>query len=105
MVNYNLRALIDKLGGNEQATKRLDKFFTKTNAGLNGDFTYMGTETCAQAPWIYAFASAPWRTQEVVRRIQTELFNSHPSGLPGNDDAGAMSSWFVFSALGLYPEI
>src|SRR5208282_1819580 len=28
-----------------------------------------------------------------------------PNGLPGNDDAGALSSWYVFSALGLYPEI
>ena len=51
------------------------------------------------------FRGAPWRTQEVVRRIQNELYSSKPNGLPGNDDAGAMSSWLVFSALGLYPEI
>ncbi|MGH7940761.1 MAG: glycoside hydrolase domain-containing protein, partial [Limisphaerales bacterium] len=37
--------------------------------------------------------------------IQDTLFTSSPSGLPGNDDAGALSSWYVFSALGLYPEI
>src|SRR5262249_51289793 len=35
-------------------------------------------------------------------RIQNELFTNTPSGLPGNDDAGALSSWYVFSALGFY---
>ena len=45
------------------------------------------------------------RTQAVVRRVQQELFSDQPDGLPGNDDAGAMSSWYVFSALGLYPEV
>jgi putative alpha-1,2-mannosidase len=38
-----------------------------------------------------------------VRNIQTQLFTNTPGGLPGNDDAGALSSWYVFSALGLYP--
>jgi putative alpha-1,2-mannosidase len=40
-----------------------------------------------------------------VRRIQRELFSDRPGGLPGNDDAGALSSWNVFSALGLYPAV
>jgi putative alpha-1,2-mannosidase len=65
----------------------------------------MGNEPCEQCPWLYDFAGAPWRTQDVVRRIQTELFTVRPSGLPGNDDAGSLSSWYVFSTLGLYPEI
>jgi predicted alpha-1,2-mannosidase len=105
LVNFNLRALIDKIGGNDKAVARLDYFFTKTNDGLSSEFAYMGNEPCEETPWVYDFASAPWRTQEVVRRIQTELFTTQPSGIPGNDDAGSLSSWYVFSALGLYPEI
>ncbi len=105
LVNFNLRGLIDKLGGNDQAVARLDHFFTKLNDGLNTEFAYMGNEPCEETPWVYDFASAPWRTQAVVRRIQTELFTTQPTGLPGNDDAGSLSSWYVFSALGLYPEI
>jgi putative alpha-1,2-mannosidase len=65
----------------------------------------MGNEPCEEAPWVYDFAGAPAHTQDVVRRIQSELFTGRPNGLPGNDDAGALSSWYVFSALGLYPEI
>ncbi len=105
MVNFNLRALIEKIGGNDKAVERLDHFFTKTNSGLRGDMAYMGNEPSEETPWVYDFAGAPWRTQDVVRRIQTELFTADPSGIPGNDDAGSLSSWYVFSALGLYPEI
>ena len=65
----------------------------------------MGNEPCEGIPWVYNFAGAPAHDQKVVRRIQDELFTDQPSGLPGNDDAGSLSSWYVFSALGLYPEI
>lgn len=105
MVNFDLPGLIERLGGNAKTVERLDKFFTKTNAGMRSEFAYMGNEPCEAAPWIYDFAGAPWRTQDVVRRIQNELFTDRPDGLPGNDDAGSLSSWYVFSALGLYPEI
>ena len=50
-------------------------------------------------------AGAPWRTQAVVRRAVTTLFRPLPAGLPGDDDLGALSSWYVWSALGLYPAI
>ncbi len=40
-----------------------------------------------------------------MRRIQLQLFTNTPGGLPGNDDAGALSSWYIFSAIGLYPEV
>ena len=31
------------------------------------------------------------------------LWNDSPTGIPGQDDLGQMSSWYVFSALGMYP--
>jgi predicted alpha-1,2-mannosidase len=105
MVNFNLRALIDKMGGNDKAVGRLDNFFWNLNSGLKAETAYMGNEPCEETPWVYDFAGAPARTQETVRRIQTRLFTTQPGGLPGNDDAGALSSWYVFSALGFYPEI
>jgi predicted alpha-1,2-mannosidase len=105
MVNYNLGGLMEKMGGPAKATARLDYFFTKLNAGMRSDMAYMGNELCMGIPWAYNFAGAPARTQKVVRRIQDELFTDKPSGLPGNDDAGSLSSWYVFSVLGLYPAI
>ncbi len=47
----------------------------------------------------------PYKTQDLVRRIQKELFSSAPDGLVGNDDLGAMGSWYVWSAIGLFPAI
>jgi predicted alpha-1,2-mannosidase len=105
MVNFDLAGLIDQLGGREAAVRRLDHFFAHLNAGTGSEFSYMGNEPCEEAPWVYAFAGAPSRTQAVVRSIETELYSDSPGGLPGNDDAGALSSWYVFSALGLYPEL
>ena len=106
MVNFNLPGLIDKIGGNDRTSGRLDHFFEKLNSSpFSGDTAYMGNEPCEETPWVYDFAGTPWRAQLVVRRIQNELFTSKPNGLPGNDDAGSLSSWYVFSALGLYPEI
>jgi predicted alpha-1,2-mannosidase len=105
MVNFNFRELIDSLGGNNAAIVRLDTFFTQLNAGYNSVYSYIGNETDFEVPWVYDFAHAPWRTQKIVRRIQTEVFTTEPGGLAGNDDGGALSSWYVFSALGFYPVI
>jgi len=38
-----------------------------------------------------------------VRRVTTTLYSPTPGGLPGNDDLGQLSSWYVFTVLGLYP--
>ncbi len=105
MLNFNLNGLIEKMGGAAAATARLDHFFTGLNSGVNKDMAFMGNEPCEGTPWIYDFAGQPAAAQKVIRRIQNELFTAQPNGLPGNDDAGALSSWYVFSALGLYPEI
>jgi predicted alpha-1,2-mannosidase len=105
MIPYNLRALFDSMGGNERVVKRLDDFFTELNAGPHRPYFYIGNEPVFGVPWSYNFAGAPWRTQSVVRRVMTELFDNQPGGLPGNDDLGATSSWYVFAATGLYPLI
>ena len=103
-VPHDLRGLINGIGGNAVAVSRLDRLFAQLNAGPNAPFAFMGNEPAFGLPWTYVYAGAPWRTQDVVRRIQSTLFSAAPTGLPGNDDLGAMSSWYVWSALGLYPE-
>ena len=105
MEQFNLRTLFAKMGGNGAVVNRLDTFFTRLNDGPNSAFAFMGNEPSFEVPWEYDFAGAPSHTQQVVRRIQLSLFKDTPGGLPGNDDGGAMSSWYVFSAIGLYPEI
>jgi predicted alpha-1,2-mannosidase len=105
MVPFDYAGLFNRMGGREAALTRLDDFFVELNAGLNRPHAWIGNEPSLNSPWAYDFAAAPGRTQAVVRRIQTQLFDTSPGGLPGNDDGGTTSAWYVFSALGLYPAV
>ncbi len=96
------------MGGTDAAAKRLDPFFTKLNVGDQGPdawMAWMGNEPCLETPWIYDFFGQPYKTQSLVRRSMTELYSSGDGAYPGNDDVGEMSSWYVFGALGMYPEL
>jgi putative alpha-1,2-mannosidase len=105
METFNLRGLFTRMGGNATVVQRLDTFFTNLNDGPNSAYAFMGNEPSFEVPWEYDFAGAPTHSQQVVRRIQLELFKNVTGGLPGNDDGGALSSWYIFSTIGLYPEI
>jgi len=105
MVPFDLHGLIGAMGGNASAIQRLDKFFDVLNDGTASAHSFFGNEPGENTPWIYTFAGAPDRSQALVRRIARELYLDEPRGLPGNDDAGALSSWLVFASLGLYPSI
>jgi putative alpha-1,2-mannosidase len=52
---------------------------------------------------MYAFAREPWKTQRHVREIMNREYHDVPGGLSGNEDAGQMSAWYLFSSLGFYP--
>jgi predicted alpha-1,2-mannosidase len=105
MVPQNLPALIDGIGGATATRSRLDQYFTQLNAGPNQPYHWQGNEPTFATPWVYNSAGAPWQTQETVRRIQSTLYTTAPGGEPGNDDLGAMSSWYVWAALGVYPQV
>ena len=105
MVPFDLHGLIEVIGGSNAAAARLDTFFTELNGGEKSTFAYMGNEPCLETPWIYCFLGRPYKAQQVVHRILTELYSSAPGGYPGNDDLGELSSWYVLAALGMYPEL
>ena len=105
MVPYDLKALIDTIGGNALAEKRLDEFFTKLNANYHEEFFAAGNEPSFQSPWTYNWIGKPEKTQQIVRRIINEQYSNANSGLPGNDDMGAMAAWYVFANMGLYPMV
>ena len=104
MIPHNYRGLISAVGGDAEVTRRLDKFFTKL-VGWGQPYFNIGNEPSFVSPYAYAWAGAPWRTQAAVRRIMNEIYKPTPAGLPGNDDLGATSAWYVWGALGLYPAI
>jgi predicted alpha-1,2-mannosidase len=112
--------LADAIGGQSVALRRLDRFFsTALNSPvvpgvalahqLSGFFGvyFIGNQYTSVnepdlwAPWYYDWYAQPWKTQKVAR-AEMAAYNQTPEGLPGNDDAGEMSAWYVLAALGLY---
>ncbi|WP_157105694.1 GH92 family glycosyl hydrolase [Sphingomonas sp. TDK1] len=108
MVPFDAGGLIAALGGPAAASRRLDAFFRKpdgswavTKSGpLHAE---MDNEPSIAAPWLYLFTGEPWKTQETVREAMRRIWTNTPAGISGNDDLGQMSSWYVWSALGVYP--
>lgn len=104
MVPFNLAGLAAAMGGNAAFTGYLDKFFTQVNGGRSSPYAAMSNEPSIESPWEYDYAGQPYKTQAVVREIQSQLYTDAPAGVAGNDDLGTMSAWYVWSALGMYPE-
>ncbi|KQT01979.1 glycoside hydrolase domain-containing protein [Cellulomonas sp. Leaf395] len=124
--NYSFRLLHDmaariKLSGGDDAfVAQLDHFFgfdappvvqpgvrpsieeMATGYALNR-FEGLNNEPDMEAPWSYHYAGRPDRTAEVVQAIVQNQFSTGRGGLPGNDDSGGLSSWFVWASLGLFP--
>ncbi|HUA81785.1 MAG TPA: GH92 family glycosyl hydrolase [Dyella sp.] len=105
MVPFDIPGLIRMLGGDAAVIPRLDAFNLYLNAGSQSPHLWIGNEPSFATPWLYNWTSRPDKTQALVRRIVDEQFTTTASGLPGNDDEGATSGWFVWAALGLYPEV
>jgi predicted alpha-1,2-mannosidase len=103
MVTYDFQGLIDLMGGPATASQRLDHHFTQVNGGLTTPFFYIGNEPEHGVPWAYNFARNPAGTARAVHKVMSEGFNTTAGGLPGNDDLGATSAWYVWAALGMYP--
>lgn len=117
---YDWSAVVEKLGGKQAALARLNKLFVfdesnpfkgreptpqQLNSGEGGSTFYIGNEPSFPAPWAYNWAGSPKHAQYILPLIMRKNFAVSPGGLPGNDDMGATSGWYVMAALGLYPTI
>ena len=105
MVPHNLSKLVDTIGGNNFAEKRLDSLFVRLDAEYEEDWFAAGNEPDFQVPWVYNWIGKPEKTSKTIERILNEMYSSEEDGLPGNDDLGTMGAWYVFASIGLYPMI
>ncbi|WP_143309603.1 GH92 family glycosyl hydrolase [Chitinophaga vietnamensis] len=112
LVPQDVEGLIHLMGGDEAFTRKLDSLFTVSGdmgkeassdiSGLIGMYAH-GNEPSHHVTYMYAFAGNQWKTAEKVRQVMKEFYFDQPEGLAGNEDCGAMSSWYVMSSLGFYP--
>lgn len=111
-VPQDIRGLANYYGGKKYLEQKLDELFT-TNSKMSGkdlsDITGMigqyahGNEPSHHMAYLYNYVNAPWKSQVLVHKIQSEFHKNDPDGLIGNEDCGQMSAWYVMSAMGFYP--
>ena len=110
-VPHDVDGLVTLMGGKKAMAQQLDRFFTLSDndreknsnaSGFVGQYIH-GNEPDHHAPYLYNALGLPRKTQEMVQHICRTFYQDKPAGLPGNDDCGELSSWYVFSALGFYP--
>lgn len=95
-VPHDVYGLMEAMGGRQKFINRLDMLFET-------DQYWHGNEPGHQTAYMYAYAGAPWKTQQRIKQIIDEEYGAGPGGLSGNEDAGQMSAWLVFSMMGFYP--
>jgi predicted alpha-1,2-mannosidase len=102
MVPFDVGGLAAAKGGNAAMNDYLDTTL-RSYTGANG-YAWVGNEPSIELPWEYDYTGEPYQTQATVRKVQDQIWSNSPGGLAdGNDDLGAMSAWYVWSALGMYP--
>lgn len=114
-VPHDLENMVELMGGKKRFSKHLDQLFTMeiddkyiekhediTRDGIIGNYVH-GNEPGHHIPYLYNYTSTPHKTQSTVRMILKDMYGPTVHGLCGNDDAGQMSAWYIFSCLGFYP--
>lgn len=111
-VPHDIPRTLFMMGGKERYVNKLDSMFTITSkttgreqadiTGCIGQYAH-GNEPSHSFAYHFSHAGLPWKTQHYVRLIMDSLYHAATDGLPGNEDCGQMSAWYVFSAMGLYP--
>lgn len=114
-VPHDIPKMIEMMGGKDKFESFLDSIFLQkledkyieknediTRDGIIGSYVH-GNEPGHQIAYLYNWTNHPSKTQERVRMIQKTMYSNTKDGLCGNDDAGQMSAWYIFSALGFYP--
>ena len=114
-VPHDVVGLMRCMGGEEAFLEKLNQLFAMdlpekyyadnediTSECLVGGYVH-GNEPSHHVPYLFAWTSTPWKTQEWLRTIMNKMYRNDIRGLGGNDDCGQMSAWYIFSAMGFYP--
>lgn len=112
-VPHDVQGLAQLYGGNEHLSSKLDELFAAPSemhgenispdaSGFIGQYAH-GNEPSHHIAYLYNYVGEPWKTQERVRQIIDSMYHDRPDGYAGNEDAGQMSAWAVWSIAGLYP--
>lgn len=92
-VPHDFHRLIQLMGGPE-------RFVDRTRYAFDNGLIDLGNEPSFLVGRVFNYALRPDLTSYYVRKAMRCWTMD---GYPGNEDSGAMSSWYIFSALGFFP--
>lgn len=95
---HDILGLAKLMGGQKKFVDKLQMVFDKNlyDPANEPDIAY---------PYLFSyFKGDEWRTQKEVNRLLDKYYTAKPDGIPGNEDCGTMSSWAIFSMIGIYPD-
>ncbi len=95
---HDIDGLAKLMGGKKNFVEKLQMVFDKNlyDPANEPDIAY---------PYLFSyFKGEEWRTQKEVNRLLSTYYTAKPDGIPGNEDCGTMSSWAIFSMMGIYPD-
>jgi len=111
-VPHDVKDLIMLMGGTKVFDAYLDSLFSMPSdlaedkafdvSGLIGQYVH-GNEPSHHIAYLYNYVNEPWKSQQRINQIMTQLYKTGNDGLCGNEDCGQMSAWYIFSAMGFYP--
>lgn len=97
-VPHDVKGLVKLMGGQKKFVEKLQMVFDKGyyDPANEPDIAY---------PYLFSyFKGEEWRTQKLIKELLAKHYTTKPDGIPGNEDTGTMSSWAIFSMMGLYPD-
>jgi predicted alpha-1,2-mannosidase len=105
---YDGETLAALFGGRDPMLAKLEQLFTRSAcqpaiAALPQPYYWQGNEVDLGAAWLFSAMDDWARTARWTRWILAARYGDGPDGLPGNDDGGTMSAWYLFAASGFYP--
>jgi len=110
-VQHDINGLVDLFGTKTAFVSKLDSLFTMSPeisepkyvgvVGTIGQYVH-GNQPSHHVAYLYNYVGMPWKTQERVAQVM-DLYRTGPGGICGNEDMGSLSSWYVLSAMGIYP--
>ncbi|MBX7257937.1 MAG: GH92 family glycosyl hydrolase, partial [Candidatus Hydrogenedentes bacterium] len=106
-VPFDAEGLVSLFSSREYFVSELDTFFAKARKKKGywhpGSYYWHGNEPALFTVYLFNAAGRPDLTQKWVRWLLDTRYGDDYVGLDGNNDAGTLSAWYVFSALGFYP--
>ena len=106
-VPHNTPRLVDLYGGAKTFAEDLDTFFIRSRdwptTTIPNPYYWAGNEHDLFCVWQFHYANRSDLTQLHSRWLLEHVYTTKPDGIPGNDDYGTMSVWYIFASMGFYP--